>query len=101
MRPRTWQEPLTQRNDPGSDPYRPPEVGERTTPGISPLRYVVNMGCGLGAMMILVPSTGMALYSMSSDKLPGILVAVLLMLGMGHSIWWARRARHRKRMDGS
>jgi len=37
---------------------------------------------------------------MSSEELPGILVAVLLMLGMGHSIWWARRAWHRKRMDG-
>ena len=59
------------------------------------------MGCGLGAMMVLVPVTGMAIYSMSSEKLPGILVAVLLMLGMGHSIWWARRAWHRKQMGGS
>jgi len=89
------------RKDSGSNPYQPPDVGEKTLPQISPFRYAVNVGCGLAALIVAVPSTGMALWSMSGAEIPGILVGILVILGMGHSIWWARRARHRKRMDGS
>lgn len=81
------------RKDGGSNPYRPPEVGEKIRPvGIGSLRYAANIGCGLGMLMILVPSLVMGIYRRSGE-LPVFLVVVLLVLGAGHSIWWAHRAR--------
>jgi hypothetical protein len=92
-----------QRKDAQSNPYRPPEVGERTETqqGISSLRYAANMSCGLAALIVMVPVTAIAIYSMSASQLPGVLVAILLILGAGHSVWWAHRARKKSGKQGS
>jgi len=60
----------------------------------------MNMSCGLAALMVMVPAAAMAIYSMSAD-LPGILLAILLILGAGHSVWWAHRARKKNGKQGS